>query len=616
MVRPADRRRAVARMVGAARRPAGLPALRHARRSQGGQTYSHALLREPRRARAAGAADRARRQGRRPDRHRPGAVHDPRRHRERAGRRRRRLQPRPARAHRLRRPAVDRPARASAAAPDASLLVRVPDERSRAAGARRCARDFEDEFVNARSYRSTEDRDRPRLRSRRELPEPGRAGHRHPRRHRRVERHARVRPAEDPQHRGAEVRRRAQRADHRGLHAAGDGARPGRQPARRRARARWRSPRFRWRSAVVDVAPGRGALRRHLERRRCRGSAIGLLVSLLFSVVPLLEVRFVKPSLLLRDETHARRRATGLGIGALVARVGWRWSALTAWQAASLQVGLVVCAGFCRAGRRAAAGRAGCSSRRSRRSRTRRRFRCGTRCCTCRGPATRRASSCSPSASARSSSSASARCRRACSRSSRSRSSDDCARHVPARHPARAGGRRARVSRATRRTAPGAFQLIPVLRARVVGVAGRETNLDERRGGARQRGVARPRVHDHLSRSPRAERAGDRGRVLERAVDRARSVDRAADSPSARGSTSATRCGSTSSAGSSARASPASATSTGATRATAASCSCSGPARSTRRRRPSSSPLKGPDDAGGARRGSSTTSSSSSRTCR
>ncbi len=41
-----------------------------------------------------------------------------------------------------------------------------------------------------------------------------------------------------------------------------------------------------------------------------QGTAIGVLVSLLFSVVPLMQVRFIKPSLLLRDETI--RRATRL----------------------------------------------------------------------------------------------------------------------------------------------------------------------------------------------------------------------------------------------------------------------------------------------------------------
>ena len=38
-----------------------------------------------------------------------------------------------------------------------------------------------------------------------------------------------------------------------------------------------------------------------------QGIGIGVLVSLLFSVVPLLQVRLVKPSLLLRDETASRR---------------------------------------------------------------------------------------------------------------------------------------------------------------------------------------------------------------------------------------------------------------------------------------------------------------------
>jgi putative ABC transport system permease protein len=76
-----------------------------------------------------------------------------------------------------------------------------------------------------------------------------------------------------------------------------------------------------------------------------QGIGVGVLVSLLFSVVPLLHIRFVKPSLLLRDES---------------VRVPWDWTrmaaivlvssalvALTAWQVASLKVGVIVCAGFC-----------------------------------------------------------------------------------------------------------------------------------------------------------------------------------------------------------------------------------------------------------------------------
>ncbi len=75
-----------------------------------------------------------------------------------------------------------------------------------------------------------------------------------------------------------------------------------------------------------------------------QGAGIGVLVSLLFSVVPLLQVRFIKPSLLLRDET-VRRPRDWTGIGVLVA-VSLALVALTAWQAASLKVGIVVCVGF------------------------------------------------------------------------------------------------------------------------------------------------------------------------------------------------------------------------------------------------------------------------------
>ena len=75
-----------------------------------------------------------------------------------------------------------------------------------------------------------------------------------------------------------------------------------------------------------------------------QGIGIGLLVSLLFSLVPLLEVRHVKPSLLLRDEARGRRPdavqvlVTLFVVSALVA--------LTVWQAGNWRVGLVVAAGF------------------------------------------------------------------------------------------------------------------------------------------------------------------------------------------------------------------------------------------------------------------------------
>ncbi len=75
-----------------------------------------------------------------------------------------------------------------------------------------------------------------------------------------------------------------------------------------------------------------------------QGIGIGVLVALLFAVVPLLQVRFIRPSLLLRDEA-VRRRRDWLGAAALVA-VSAALVSLTAWQAASLRVGIVVCAGF------------------------------------------------------------------------------------------------------------------------------------------------------------------------------------------------------------------------------------------------------------------------------
>jgi putative ABC transport system permease protein len=76
-----------------------------------------------------------------------------------------------------------------------------------------------------------------------------------------------------------------------------------------------------------------------------QGIAIGLLVSLLFSIVPLLHVRLVRPSLLLRDEALPRRGFDWTQIGAAVF-VSAALVAITVWQAASLRVGITVCLGF------------------------------------------------------------------------------------------------------------------------------------------------------------------------------------------------------------------------------------------------------------------------------
>jgi putative ABC transport system permease protein len=76
-----------------------------------------------------------------------------------------------------------------------------------------------------------------------------------------------------------------------------------------------------------------------------QGLAVGLLVSLLFSLVPLLEVRHVKPSLLLRHDIPAQPGVdwvkwivTGAVAGSLVA--------VASWQAGSLRVGLLLSGGF------------------------------------------------------------------------------------------------------------------------------------------------------------------------------------------------------------------------------------------------------------------------------
>lgn len=76
-----------------------------------------------------------------------------------------------------------------------------------------------------------------------------------------------------------------------------------------------------------------------------QGLGIGVIVSLLFALVPLLDVRHVKPSLLLRHEAAHRRRLDWVKwacIGVLAAGL----VSLAAWQSASLSIGLAVSAGF------------------------------------------------------------------------------------------------------------------------------------------------------------------------------------------------------------------------------------------------------------------------------
>ena len=76
-----------------------------------------------------------------------------------------------------------------------------------------------------------------------------------------------------------------------------------------------------------------------------QGLAVGLLVSVLFSVVPLLEVRRVKPSLLLRNDATRTGGIDWLK-WSVAGAVGAALVGVAAWQAGSLRVGLLLSAGF------------------------------------------------------------------------------------------------------------------------------------------------------------------------------------------------------------------------------------------------------------------------------
>ncbi len=76
-----------------------------------------------------------------------------------------------------------------------------------------------------------------------------------------------------------------------------------------------------------------------------QGLGIGLLVSLLFALVPLLDVRHVRPSLLLRASAGARPRFDWVRIGTIVA-VGGVLVVVASWQAASWRIGLILSVGL------------------------------------------------------------------------------------------------------------------------------------------------------------------------------------------------------------------------------------------------------------------------------
>ena len=77
-----------------------------------------------------------------------------------------------------------------------------------------------------------------------------------------------------------------------------------------------------------------------------QGLAVGVLVSLLFAVVPLLDIRHAKPLLLLRQGAASERRGIDWLQSAVVAVVGVALVLVAGWQASSLEVGLYVVGGF------------------------------------------------------------------------------------------------------------------------------------------------------------------------------------------------------------------------------------------------------------------------------
>ena len=76
-----------------------------------------------------------------------------------------------------------------------------------------------------------------------------------------------------------------------------------------------------------------------------QGLAVGVLVSLLFSIVPLLEVRLVKPSLLLRQDIPSSPKFDWLKWG-VTGVVATALVGVASWQAGSIVVGLVLSGGF------------------------------------------------------------------------------------------------------------------------------------------------------------------------------------------------------------------------------------------------------------------------------
>jgi putative ABC transport system permease protein len=81
-----------------------------------------------------------------------------------------------------------------------------------------------------------------------------------------------------------------------------------------------------------------------------QGTAVGMLVSLLFALVPLLEVRRVKPLLLLRADTAATARRRDWQSWSAGAAIGAVLTLVAVWQAESLRAGAYVTGGLAAVG--------------------------------------------------------------------------------------------------------------------------------------------------------------------------------------------------------------------------------------------------------------------------
>jgi putative ABC transport system permease protein len=77
-----------------------------------------------------------------------------------------------------------------------------------------------------------------------------------------------------------------------------------------------------------------------------QGTAVGLLVSLLFAIVPLLEIRQVKPLLLMRADTAPTARHRDWRSMGAAALIGGAIALVAVWQAGSLQAGGIVTGGL------------------------------------------------------------------------------------------------------------------------------------------------------------------------------------------------------------------------------------------------------------------------------